>query len=98
MKRVTICSAPWNWVIALAVLQVTDLVSTRMAVANSTLIEGNPLLTPIVTTWWFLFVKIVIVTGVGIWLVLRAPKVLQVATLIYLGIVLSNIILVIRSI
>ena len=99
IKGITIRPAPWNWLIALIVLQAIDLASTRFSMANAIMIEGNPLLAPIVTAWWFLVVKASVVTGVGTWLVFRrADKILQIATWIYLGIITSNIVLAIRAI
>ena len=90
-KSVTIRSTPWEWLIALIVLQVADLVSTKIAIADAIMVEGNPLLAPIVDTWWIIAVKLAAV-GAGVWLTLRAPRVLKAVTLVYFGIILSNII------
>ena len=96
-KNVVIRSTPWEWLIALIVLQVADLVSTRIATADAIMIEGNPLLAPIINTWWILVAKLAAV-GVGVWLMLRAPRILKAVTLVYFGIILSNIVMAISLI
>ena len=97
IQKVSMHSIPWNWVVALIVLQFADLISTRMALATGDFIEVNPIIAPIIFTWWLPVVKIIVISGVGIWLALRAPKVLKIATLIYFSIFISNAIWIIHG-
>jgi hypothetical protein len=85
----------WPWVLGLVLVNVADVLSTRYALSRGCM-EGNALLGDAVTASWFIWVKVLAMTGVGYWLARRSPKVLQALTCIYLGLIISNMVTAIR--